>query len=146
MPRFRDSVIQVLQRGGWFDGRSIDLAPVEDALRKLGYPLFPAVQIFLAEFGELSFETRDPRPRVARNFHFRPLDVSGKSWILGPYTRRAGKPLCVIGAASDDYLLLSMDPAGVVYGGYDDDLVILGRSPDDAIDALCDDRPGLPVP
>jgi hypothetical protein len=68
------------------------------------------------------------------------LKVSGKSWIQGQYAMRVGKPLCVIGAASDDYLILSMDPDGAVYGGYDEQLVIVGNSADDAIDSLCDDR------
>lgn len=45
-----------------------------------------------------------------------------------------------VGEASRGYLIMCMGSGGHVYGGYDDFLVRLGTSGDDAIEGLCTGR------
>lgn len=57
------------------------------------------------------------------------------------YERRSGEPaLTPIGEAARGHLIMCMGPGGQVYGGYDDFLVRLGASGDDAIEGLCTGR------
>jgi len=63
-------------------------------------------------------------------------------WVRDDYALRIGNSkLCVIGAAYSDHLLLFMDNAGRVYGGYDDFLCEVAGSGPEAIEALVSNHP-----
>ena len=51
-----------------------------------------------------------------------------------------GEPLCPVGLACRDYLVIVMGVSGRVFGGYDECLVLLGDTPEEAIDNLCNGR------
>jgi hypothetical protein len=57
------------------------------------------------------------------------------------YERRSREPaLTPVGEAARGYLIMCMGADGHVYGGYDDFLIRLGTSGDDAIEGLCTGR------
>jgi hypothetical protein len=53
------------------------------------------------------------------------------------YEARIGEQLCVIREAFKEHMALVMSNSGVVYAAYDDTLVRVGQSGEDAIEALC---------
>lgn len=133
--KYEDATIQILYNSGWFEGRKIDLKPIQTALTLEGFFWNFAVEEFLQEFGNLHISFVDKDLSVEQ-FHFDPLDaLKGvhKSWILDEYSSIVQKKMCVIGQSHRGYLVLSMAEDGSVYGGYDDFLCLIGQNGKDSI-------------
>jgi hypothetical protein len=133
----------VLEQAGWHKGYTAATADAEEALRSAGYPVPAVVQKFLKEFGGLHL--RCPHaglPTETEECHFdakEAVAMASPGWIR-EYSERVGAPLAVIGEAANGYMILTMDPSGRVYAGYDDILRYVGSSGADAAEALCTGR------
>jgi hypothetical protein len=138
----------LLAKAGWYPGRTIFTISYRFALWKDGYPWFTVVEAFLREFGSLRVTVS--RHGQTDTFHFNVAKATGgvdASWVQENYAERIGtNKLCVIGQAHTDYLLLFMSEAGKVYGGYDDYLCFIADSGEEAIEALCQNRPVQEIP
>ena len=81
-----------------------------------------------------------PRYNGHDTLHFNACEAGAGEdarWVQGDYAPRIGNSkLCVIGEAYSNHLLLFMDDAGRVYGGYDDFLCDVASSGPEAIEAL----------
>lgn len=148
MPTFSAATQRVLTGAGWQPGRSVATLRYRLALFLDGYPWFPAVQTFLSEFGGLRITF--PRYAGTDTLHFNAAEATAGVdgyWVQENYAQRLGtNRLCVIGAAYGSYLLLFMSDAGKVYGGYDDILCWIADSGEDAIEAICQNKPVQPIP
>jgi hypothetical protein len=148
MAMFSEKVDAILKEGGWHQDRAIDTSAIEAFLRAEGYPVVPAVVDFLRSFAGLSFVNPDAIPPAAEDWSFDVARIAKNNVdiVCKYYAKRVGRDLCVIGEAVGGYMLLMMDPLGRVYGGYDDAMLLVGNSPTEAIEALCDERvlPSVP--
>ncbi|GAB2715001.1 hypothetical protein GCM10011495_39580 [Hymenobacter frigidus] len=143
MGSFSASTLASLSQAGWQAGRNTDTLSYRLCLAAEGYAWFPAVAAFLGEFGGLALTF--PRHHQRDTVHFHACQASvgvDARWVRDDYARRLGnRTLCVIGAAYSDHLVLFMDDAGQVYGGYDDFLCEVAGSGPAAIEALVSNQP-----
>ena len=143
--RFSDLTAQCLQKAGWHPGRNVPLpGEIEAELHAGGHALLPPARAFLAEFGGLTVIHPHARARTRPDRFVIDALLAAKgtdpSWVR-EYERRSGEPaLTPVGEAARGYLIMCMGPDGHVYGGYDDFLIRLGTSGDDAIEGLCTGR------
>lgn len=146
---FAPSTIEYLTQAGWTIGRNIDTIKYRAFLTGEGYAWFPAVESFLAEFGDLlvKFKREDGRTDT---IDFDACEASSgfdSRWVKEDYTRRIGQTkFCVIGQAHSDHLLLFMDEAGRVYGGFDEFLCRIEDSGAEAIENICSNRSIWEIP
>jgi SUKH-3 immunity protein len=147
---FSKATRALLQKAGWHDERKIETAGYEEALRKRGYPVHNSVLQFLQNFGGLLVLHPHGRvPLEEDRFHFDASKAASSvdiSRVLKDYNPRIGSPLCVIGQAFREYMVLLMDSDGRIYAGYDRVLVKVGDSPVEAIEALCTGKQLSKVP
>lgn len=140
-----------LYAAGWRKGRTIQTDHWESLLRSAGNPVHPAVIEFLREFGGLKVVHPDRfvqgewdsfhlSPSVAME-HF-PIDEDG----LYDDNERVGTPLCAIGTAAGDRMLLEMAADGRVFAAVDDLMFFVGNSGAEAIEALCTGPKLPPIP
>ena len=144
-PRFSATTTECLTNAGWRPGRHTPVpVDTEAELAADGHELLASAHAFLTEFGGLT--VIHPHFRVVDtldNFVIDPLlAASGTdpAWVRDYERRTRESALTPIGEASRGYLIMCMGPAGAVYGGYDDVLLKLGTSGDDALEALCTGR------
>lgn len=136
---FSDRAYSVLAAAGWSPERAIDISDQVAALEGDGYTVFDSVRAFLARFGRMVLEYahyKDPtRPDRAT------LDAVEAAAGVFPETVSSwsaalGQGVCPIGQAFSDHMTLVMAADGSVYAGYDDTLVRVGRSGEEAIENL----------
>ena len=140
-----------LYAAGWRPGRVVRTGHWESVLKSAGNPIHPAVLTFLREFGGLKvthphwglpgeFDFFHLSPSAAME-HF-PIEEDG----LEDANDRVGKPLCAIGTASGDRMILLMDADGKIYTAVDDLLFLVGNTETEALEALCADikLPSIP--
>ena len=141
-----------LARAGWTRDRRIDIAPYVRQLEVDGYTVFEVVRGFLANFGGLRLKYPDFRvPEREDSCHF---DAAEASQRISPYTvaryaEAIGKPVCPIGDAFHDHMVLMMTERGVVYAAFEGTLVRIADSGIEAINELCegrDDHEEIPLP
>ena len=136
---FSGETLKLLRKAGWYEGRSVDTSAWERLLRKEGFTVHPVVTAFLQEFGGLEFKNPKKAPQASADWHFcveRAVERIYPERVVKYYNRRAGHQLCLIGDASNGYLILMMDETGQVYGGYDEEFFYLGKSGPEAIETL----------
>jgi hypothetical protein len=139
---------KLLRRAGWFEGRTHEVAEFVRLLELKGYPVFPAVVGFLKKFGGLRIENPSAKRPAAEDWHFDVAKASRNislSRIQALYVPRVHSNLCIIGEADKDYITLMMDEKGRVYGGFEETLVFLGESGEDAIDQLGSENYARPI-
>lgn len=139
--RFSELTKQCLLKTGWHPGRNVSLPEeIEAELRAAGHVLLPSARAFLAEFGGLTIVHPHARTQTSDRFVIDALlAANGRDpgWVR-EYERRTGESaLTPVGEAARGYLIMCMGPGGHVYGGYDNFLIHLGTSGDDAIEGLC---------
>jgi SUKH-3 immunity protein len=139
----------VLEQAGWYKGYTTATTEAEEALRSASYPVPAVVRKFLKQFGGLRLQCPHPGlPAETEECHFdakKAVAMASPAWIQD-YSERIGTPLSVIGEAANGYMILTMDPIGRVYAGYDDILRFVGSSGVEAIEALCTEREMAEVP
>jgi hypothetical protein len=148
--RFNTMTTKCLTEAGWRPGRRIPVAPeVETELRAHGHQLLPSARKFVEEFGGLAVV--HPHFKVAGsldNFVIDPLlATKGRDagWVREYERRTRESALTPIGEASRGYLIMCMGQEGAVYGGYDNILVRLGASGEEALEALCTGKESLQI-
>lgn len=127
----------LLHAAGWVPGRRVDVDGFRTGLQAQGQDLHPAAAAFLMSYGSLRLT---PSPYAV--FHFDPLEALRNrvpAWVKD-YGRRVGSPLCTIGEAGSGHLILAMSPEGKVYAGFDEELFLIGDSPERALEALVHER------
>jgi hypothetical protein len=139
--RFSSRTRSFLESAGWHASRSRPVDSEVRILRTEGYDVPTPVLDLLREFGGL--KVTYPHAKVpAHDDNFvidAELAMRGtfKAWI-DEYQRRVGATtLTPVGQAARGYLVLVMADTGTVYAGYDDTLLIVGESADQAIENLC---------
>lgn len=141
-----------LARAGWTRDRRIDIAPHVRQLEADGYPVFEVVREFLARFGGLRLQYPDFRvPTHDDSCHFDAAEASRRisPYTVARYSEAIGKPVCPVGAAFHDHMVLMMTERGVVYAAFEATLVRIADSGVEAINSLCegrDDHEEIPLP
>ncbi len=132
--------MEILLENGWFPGRDAGLAEFERLILDRGFELNDFARSVLVEFGHLTIFHLESTDSASMDFfHFdvaRAFSSADPSWFF-EYSEIVGESLCPIGEASRGYLIMGVGPSGATYGGYDDCLVLLGSTPDQAIENLC---------
>src|SRR5579872_6240667 len=119
-----------LAEAGWSGTRSVDIAHYRAALEAEGYELHAHASSFLRSFGGLRLVAPGDQ-----HFHFNAADAArsgSPDWVVETYAKRVGEPLCAIGEAFNGHLVLAMSPTGRVFGGYDDELILIGNDESEA--------------
>lgn len=146
---FASSTLEYLTQAGWKTGRHIDTIKYRAFLTGEGYAWFPAVAVFLAEFGGLLVKFKRENGRCD-TLDFDACEASSgfdSQWVTENYARRIGQTkLCAIGQAHSNHLLLFMDEAGRVYGGFDEFLCRIEDSGEEAIKNICSNRSIWEIP
>ncbi|HEY2264460.1 MAG TPA: SUKH-3 domain-containing protein [Streptosporangiaceae bacterium] len=142
--RFGELTTRCLLKAGWHPGRNAFLPEeIEAGLRADGHVLLPSARAFLAEFSGLTIIHPHARTHTSDRLVISALlaaEGRDAGWVR-EYERRSGESaLTPVGEAARGYLIMCMGADGHVYGGYDDFLLRLGISGDDAIEGLCTGR------
>jgi len=140
--------ITLLHEAGWYPTRKVDTSAWEELLQSKGYKFFSAVRKALEQYGGLRIINRDFVPPAPEDLHFvveDAVDNATPEKVKLYYSKRVGKDRCVIGEAYQGHLLLMMDNAGFVYGGYDEEFFNLGDSIDSSIEGMVKGTTFAPV-
>ncbi|MBT1699243.1 SUKH-3 domain-containing protein [Fulvivirgaceae bacterium PWU4] len=140
MHKFSDTTQKALSESGWQEDRKIDIQSFKFDLVKEGYPWFGKVESFLQAFGGLNVKfLRSDRSQDF--FQFDPsravqdIDVR---WVKDDYSKRLQNiNLCVVGQAFGGHMTLLISEDGKMYGGYDDNLYLIGNDGSEAIENIC---------
>lgn len=142
---FSKETIKYLCEAGWSENYKIkDIEFVKDKLRAAGFAIPNKVAVFLNHFGNIRVENNSDD-----SFHFNAPEAIGNvdpDWVIEDYSARVRDKLCIIGEAFNGYMVLCMSSAGEVYAGFDNTLVYVGASGEEAIDKLCLGRKLVKVP
>lgn len=143
MFKFTEQVKGLLLNAGWSQERLVNTDLYKQRLIEAGYEVFPEVDSFLSEFGDLSIRFTKKGTDIEDFLNFKvPLAVAGINplWIKDDYVNRIGQDLCIIGQAYSNHLTLMMDKKGKVYGGFDDNLYFVADSGREAVQTICSDH------
>lgn len=150
MHTFSEHTKAILFEAGWSDSRSVDTRDFEQRLESEGYRVYESVSRFLESFGGLMVSVHLPQSHhLTVDFHFNPSATVKSIYskrVSGDQRIWADPPLCVIGFYHRGHMVLMMDEQGCVYGGYDDLLVFIGASGEEAIEAMCQGKKYSPIP
>lgn len=136
-----------LTAAGWYPGRAVPVEPFLEPLVEEDYEIPPVLREFLRGYGGLEFEYPNPyRPELADTCGIDPqlaIDALFKIRV-GLWGERVGAQLVPFGEAGRLFLVMAAD--GRVWAGFDEILIEIGSSPEDALDALCEvrERPDVP--
>ena len=137
------STLAYLAQAGWKVGRKVWTIKYRAFLTGEGYAWFPAVAEFLAEFGGLliEFKREDGGPDTIDLDACEASSGFDSRWVTEDYIQQIGQTkFCAIGQAYSTHMLLFMDEAGRVYGGFDDFLCFIGNSGAEAIEVICSNQ------
>lgn len=141
MNQFSQKTHETLEHAGWKSDYITDTQNWQMDLEKEGYHVFSSVIDFLHHFGGLYIKNfRDRSPQAPLTFDFdvsRAMRSVPRERIAYLYESRISSPLCVIGQAHEDHMILMMDATGKVYGGYDEFMALIGNTGEEAIENLC---------
>lgn len=135
-----------LGAAGWRPGRAVPLEPLLAPLIEEGYEIPPVLREFLSCYGRLEFAYRNPYdPQSTDTCGIDPVLATNMIYPIRvrQWGERVGAELVPFGEASRLSLVMAAD--GRVWGGFDEILVGIGDSPEDALNALCESRPRLKV-
>lgn len=139
---FSQEVVELLRIAGWFPGRRVDVSEMRSVLQREGFNVSPAAEAVLSEFGGLTVKhphSRGPNSDLRDYFHFQVSEVMSGSptgWVFD-YSEMVGESLCPIGQAFRGYMIMCVGSSGHVYGGYDNTLVLIGNTAEEAIGNMC---------
>ncbi|MCL2141886.1 MAG: SUKH-3 domain-containing protein [Methanimicrococcus sp.] len=129
----------IMEKYGWNPKRRIDTAEIVKILSDEGYQLNKYALEVIEQFGNLELE--HPSYKIknqTEKLHFNPLKACEGIYRekVEEYESRIGESLVVIGEAYNEHLTLMVSDNGSIYGGYDDFLVRLGNSIEDALETI----------
>ena len=137
------TVKKLLLNSGWNSGREVNTGMFKEMALKEGYMWFLAVDKFLGEFGDLriDFTRKDGKNDF---FHFDAVKAMADiapEWIKEDYSPRLNNvDLCPIGQAFTSHMTLMIDEQGLIYGGYDEVLCLIGINPEEALVSICHNK------
>ena len=148
---FSAITLECLRRASWTPDRRIDVSSYRTLLLNEGYPVHESVLTFLEKYGALEVDHEHAKAKAPDNDDHFSTNVAeavasfDKGWP-DSYSVRVGAPLCVIGQAFRGYMVLTMDAKGRVFAGFDDCLVWIADSGEEALEALCTGRGSVDIP
>ena len=137
---FSDKTYQLLIKAGWQEGRKVQINNEIEFLQKSNFNLSKLIKDFLGEFCGLCI--KHPHRHKPENIDYFEISAIKANetfdfeWVY-EYSRRTQKYLVPIGESSRGYMILTMAEDGSVYAGYDDFLIKIADSGEEAIEALC---------
>jgi hypothetical protein len=137
--KFSKDIVLKLEEFGWSPQRKIDTTDIIKSLIQEGYKLNKYALKIIEQFGNLEFkQPAFKKEGETEKLHFNSLRASDHIYRekVEEYEIRVGDYLVVIGEAYNEHLILMVSDKGVVYGGYDEYLTLLGSSFEAAIEAL----------
>jgi len=138
MSKLSDETKQILTAAGWSETRDVDPGVYQRVLEAEGYEVFPCVLEFLRSFA--SIRAYFTMPEGGENDFFldpvEAVDVIYMERVAEDNGPRIGMTLCVIGLYHHNNMVLMMDSDGAVYGGYDETLLHIADSAEEAIEAM----------
>ena len=148
----------LLKTAGWFAGRNVDTSVWEAALVKEGYPLFPCVSRFIAEFGGLHI-TYTYVPPIQLPFlglpthrtyecHFDVIRTINHTFFVNvkALSEYVGFALCPVGEFYYDGSPLLMAADGAVYAETEKtEMQIVGLTGTDAVETVLSLHPLRPL-
>ncbi|CAN5125060.1 SUKH-3 domain-containing protein [soil metagenome] len=142
MSPFSEAARVRLEKSGWQPNRTLDTFAYLAALESERHPIFPTVTEFLRSFGGLQIHFKHFATGGDDTLSLDPFEAADsipREHIDG-YEKRVGAKLCPVGEAFSRHYIVMIDPAGRLFAGYDDTLVLLGNTPEEAIENLCQGR------
>ena len=146
-----------LREAGWSPERRVDATADVAALRAAGFECPTSTQLLLASIGGLTIAWQREVPphvwqREKASIGWSPdairLDVplvlrSGwtRDWVVD-YETRIGAPICPIALAFSDHATVFASPDGWIYGAFDNELWLQGRSIEEALSTMIVDAVG----
>jgi hypothetical protein len=134
---FSSTTLTALINAGWNVEYDFDPQEFQEILKKEGYEYFELADKFLRKYGNLHIDMIHPHNVTLRNiFHFDAAIAA----VHTPYERTihyeslVQRKLCVVGEKG--IMAILIDENGWIYGEYDVFLLI-GRSPEEGIENLC---------
>jgi hypothetical protein len=133
-------LLQALSSAGWFPGRLADVAAITGAILGEGFHVSERAREFLGEYGGLLLvQHRDRGPWDAGEIRIgadaaRSVDAS---WAA-EYGRRLAERVTPVGTAARGHLTIYLSEGGVMLGGFDDELVKLGGTPEEGLACMLD--------
>lgn len=107
---------RTLIRSGWFEGRCVDTSAWRAELEGSGFVLHEAAELFLSEYGGLSFEYAGSGiTRAREDFDLDPLLCLGEEGRFDDWSKVAGVSLSPLGEIGEGSASLGMDEAGTIY-------------------------------
>jgi hypothetical protein len=133
MYRFTRSVKKQLRKAGWHKKRAVSFEPIRLEMEKEGLTVFQAAEDFLTEFYGLEIPYAHDWGEGLITFNVSHVvgDTTAQ-WIKKSCEPVVGKPLCLIGRADQDRLLMA--PDGRVYSVNWPDIIEVGESGEDFIE------------
>lgn len=104
--------LKILRDSGWYAGRKIDISEIKGNLEQRGYVVFPTVEDFMREFGDLVIE--DTVNEEMHNTSIRFTDYY-RHGSFKSEEKYAGEKLVPVGMIDSDNLLLFVSESGKVY-------------------------------
>lgn len=104
--------LKILRNSGWYEGRSIDIKEIEENLEQIGYVVFPEVDKFLKEFGDLMIEDTINDETHNTSVRFTDYDIYGSFKEEEKY---AQEKLVPVGMIDSNFLVLFVSESGKVY-------------------------------
>ena len=138
MSKFTDRTKEILEAQGWSETREVDPGVYVRVLEAEGYPVHPCVREFLRSFASIRAFFTTPEGED-NDFFLDPVEAVDFIYmerVAEDYSPRVGLSLCVIGLYHHNNMVLMMDSGGAVYGGYDETLMHIADSAEEAIEAM----------
>ncbi|MEP7284972.1 MAG: SUKH-3 domain-containing protein [Chloroflexota bacterium] len=143
MPIFSEQTLRMLQNAGWSEFYRYDISKYEKVYERAGCAPPSKVKEFMLSFGGLYFTV--PGPRSAKSvtgFDFNPVKVLQDIYVCSDYefiSEQVGLPVSpayIIGSLHGIPAELLMVSDGKIYAYYDQILLKIGDSGEDAIEAM----------
>ena len=128
--------IEALSEAGWFRGRKVGRAQIEELVCSLGFSPtaqqidfldeYSGLRVVFSQGGQLDCFWVDLEEAVRQTF---------SEWVK-EYSERAGESLIPVGYSNSDHLLLLVGSDGSLFGGFDDLFERLGVGTDAGLDSI----------
>ena len=138
--KLTDTAIACLRAAGWSPERQINITLHVAMLENEGYEVSEMAASFLRSFGDLQLQVPNAYGPGTDEVSFKVITTVKNRFKehVDYYAQRIGAPsLCLIGEMYQGYLLTALSPDGRMVAGFDEELFLVGVSPEDALNKLC---------
>jgi hypothetical protein len=110
--RFTESTLLYLQQAGWFPGRRINIAPIEQTLSKQGFQILDAATQFWREFDMLDYAVPYHENTVALIQFDALFTAENNYYKFQTIMNQLKQPVCPIGQR--EFEIMVIDPSGQI--------------------------------